>query len=105
MIKTEDKKYYLKRNKEPYLAKTVREIGNNIDILSLNSILSILKELDYPFVIKEWMYVLKASNTELTWSFYYNMSPDRILSRYLAIMNLPAWKHYTYKDSNILNEI
>ena len=98
MIKTEDGQYFLCRNKSPYLIKNIQEINLEFNYLDFSSVLKILKELNYPFVVREYLRVLDYFK-----NVYSDDIPVRVLSRYLSIMNLASYRNFTYKDSDILN--
>lgn len=94
-MKTEDKKYFLRRDKTPYLDKTVKEIYQTINIFSTREVIKILKELDYPFLIDEWN-ILMIREIQKNGD---NISAARILGKYIAKMDLLGWRSFTFKDS------
>lgn len=100
MIKTEDKKYFLCRNKQPYLVKTIQEMDLLYDPWDLNNVIYILKELDYPFIMKDYMLIFK---NKLSQSKNNYCSFSKILSRYISQMNLCSYRGFAYKDSNLFN--
>jgi hypothetical protein len=99
MVRTEDKKYFLYRDGTPYLEKSVEEICESIDVFIFPSVTAILKILDYPFIIQEWLRSIKDC---LKRGYNYN-DTFPILVRYLAKMQLFSWKNFKYNDSILLN--
>ena len=99
MVRTEDKKYFLYRDGTPYLEKSVEEICEDIDVFIFPTVTTILKTLDYPFIIQEWLSSIKQ---RLRQGYDYNDTLP-ILVHYLAKMQLFSWKSFKYKDSILLN--
>lgn len=56
----------------------------------------ILKELDYPYINREWIYTIANIQKREISPYEY---PDRVLSLYLSKMELASFRHFTYKDS------
>lgn len=98
MIKTEDGMFYLYRDGTPYLHATVEEINEKLDIFNLKSISSLLKILDYPFIIQVWLFSINSVIGN------YERGRSEILTRYLAKMNLPTYKDFTYENSKYFNQ-
>lgn len=67
-------------------------LNNNVDPNQYSTFALLLKELDYPLVIRKWQELLE----------HYPGQP--ILGKYLAKMNLFSWKVYRWEDSKELNE-
>ena len=84
-----DKKYYKKRDGSYYLEKTKQEILKSIDNNDLNTFLPYLKDMDYPYIEKEWNSKVK----------HYEGKDGNIFGRYIATMRLCAYRELTYKDS------
>lgn len=83
--------YYKKRNNELYTELTKKEILNKIDINNPNTFLPYLKILDYPFIEDIWR---RSVEYEKNFNF----------SKYVARMRLAAFRNFSYKDSDMLNE-
>ena len=100
MVRTEDKKYFLYRDGTPYLEKSAEKICENIDVFIFPSVTTILKILDYPFVMQEWLIAIKDC---LKRGYNYNDTLP-ILVHYLAKMQLFSWKSFKYNDSILFND-
>ena len=88
-----DKRYYKKRDGSYYLKKTKQEILKSIDINDLNTFLPYLKDMDYPYIEKEWNFKVKR----------YGEEDGNIFGRYIATMRFCVYRKFTYKDSFLFN--
>ncbi|MCM1324367.1 MAG: hypothetical protein NC218_09405 [Acetobacter sp.] len=66
----------------------------HLDVTDYLEVLSILKELDIPFAIDEWIKYVER----------YPDSPKGVLGRYLSLMKLRGYRGYTYEDTYTMNE-
>lgn len=69
-------------------------IRSMIDTLDIRTIIPILEYLDVPFIREEWNKIVKFYNYDKT-----------CLGRYLAKMQLASFRDFTYKDSDMMNEL
>ena len=88
-----DKRYYKKRDGSYYFKKTKQEISKSIDNNNPNTFLPYLKDMDYPYIEKEW-------NSKIR---YYGEKDSSIFGRYIATMRLCSYRKFTYKDSFLFN--
>lgn len=65
----------------------------HLDLYDIVHVSSILKDLDYPFVMDEWIRIVEKCSD----------NPKRALGKYLALMKLCGWRSFTYKDTYRLN--
>ena len=84
-------KYFIDRNGQYYTEYTKEEIYSKIDNYNPDTFIPFLKALDYPYIKQEWEKYL---------SRY-----DRIFGRYCSLMRLRAFRGFSYKDSDRLNEV
>ena len=90
------KEYVWYRNKEWYPIK-VEEIIKDIDINNFNTVIPILKKLDYPAIKHEWEHTVKYGST-------HDQGPEVIFKKYISKMWLKAYKPCTFKDSKLFNQ-
>ena len=83
-FKTRDGSFYKKYTKE--------EIYSKVNNTNPNTFLPFLKELNYPYIEDEWERCL-------------SIRSGRVFGLYLSRMRLMAFRHYTFSDSDELNEI
>lgn len=85
-------KYFIDRNGQYYTEYTKEEIYSKIDNYNPDTFIPFLKALDYPYIKQEWeIYLLKYDN--------------RIFGRYCSLMRLKGFRGFSYKDSDLLNEV
>lgn len=84
------KKYFITRNGQYYTEYTKDEIYSIVDKDNPNTFLPLLQALDYPYIRHEWENLLG-----------YN----HVFGKYCAKMRLRAFRAFSYKDSDWLNEV
>ena len=73
--------------------KCVRCIKTNIENVDVEKTIEICKELDIPYITKEWNSLVKAYPNE------------KIIGRYIFKMQTKNFENYTFADSVIFNEV
>lgn len=82
--------YYKDRQGKEYTKYSRKEIWNKLNNNEI-SIISFLKDMDYPYFQDEWNRILKV----------YNGTVSAALTGYIAKMNLPAYKNFNFKDKQL----
>ena len=85
-------KYYKRQNNSYYLEYSKEEIKNMIDIYDESTFLPFLKELDYPYIQKQWERMRNRWNN------------SSVFGRYIALMRLASYRAFTWSDSQMLNQ-
>ena len=85
-------KYYRQRNGEYYLNKTKEEILMSINVNDPKTFISYLEAMDYPYYEKEWKRLVNRCENQ-----------RKVFGRYISIMRLASYKHFSFKDSDELN--
>lgn len=89
--------YFKDRQGNYYTKNTKEEIKNIINPFKEDTFLTILKDMDYPYIRHEWNKILD-----------YYVKKDKPLSHviiaYFHFVNLKTNREYTFKDSQWLNE-
>lgn len=86
-------KYFIKRNGQYYTDFTKEEIYGKIDNYNPNTFVPFLKILDYPFLKEEWFNTVKKAKN------------NKVFGKYCALMRLRSYRDFTFKDSELLNNI
>jgi hypothetical protein len=86
-------KYFIKRNGEYYTDFTKEEIYNKIDNHNPNTFMPFLQILDYPFLKEEWFSTMQRTKN------------NKVFGKYCALMRLCSYKDFTFKDSDLLDNI
>ena len=87
---------YKKRNGEKYFVPK-QVIKKTIDPYDSTTYLSHLEAMDYPYIISEWERIRE-------YCIEKNM-PEFIFPRYIMVMNLPAYRNFTWNDSEMFNNL
>lgn len=88
--------YYKKRDGKIYNVPQ-ETINNSINPFDPTTYLPHLELMDYPYIIEEWQR-LRAYCLQKSY-------PDLVFPKYIALMNLTAFKCFTWKDNKNLNQI
>ena len=69
----------------------------NINTYDFDTIIPLLKELNFPYIKKEFAQL----------RFFSDIPPSKrmVISRYLSKMKLASFRDYTFEDSDLLNKI
>lgn len=86
------KEYFIQRNNTFYTKKTKEQIFKSIDFQNPTSFLPILKEMDYPYIEREWNKYLRKYGPKAN-----------ILGRYIALMRLKSYSDFAWEDSELFN--
>lgn len=78
-------------------------ISNAIDDTDEKTIKPILKELNYPYIRKQWQRILEADKSRVL-SYKNTECKHTILWKYISLMRLCSFKMYSYTDSKELNK-
>lgn len=85
--------YYSKRDGTKLLSACKDCINNQIDNFAPSSFLWILKICDVPYIPEVWDKLVEKHPPK---------NGYRILGRYLSMMKLMSYKHYTWEDTSFL---
>ena len=85
--------YYLDRNNNFYTKYTKEEIRNMINPFKPSTFIHFLKDMDYPYLEKEWSYKLAYICSNKVDSL------KNVIGKYIATMRLPGYKDLHFKDS------
>lgn len=85
---------WLTRKGEPYRL-TKEHLRSLINPLDPATFIKVLEEMDYPFIEHEWIRAIETiANKGLALSW--------VIGKYIAIMNLAAYRSMTFADSNFI---
>lgn len=88
-----EKLYYKRKDGSLYTKYTKKQIRDIVDPYNENTFLWILKELDYPYIRKIW------NGRREHWY------PRSVFGCYVALMRLPDFQYFTWKDSDEINRL
>ena len=91
------KEYVWYRNQEWYPIK-VEEIVKNINPDDFNTVIPILRILNYPALEEEWVHTKNACIRQ-------GQGKEAILKKYISKMWLATYKPLTFEDSERINKI
>lgn len=90
-------RFYVDRHGDFY-SKTKEYIIAHIDPYDPATIIPVLREMDYPFFEDEWLRIL---GNQITTGLPLNST----LGKYIAKMQLSAYKPFTFKDSKYTENV
>lgn len=95
-MKHNRKEYVWYRDKTWYPIK-VKEIVKDIDVNNFNTVIPILKKLNYPAIEREWYNTVEHCIRQ-------SQGSEVVLKKYVSKMWLMGYKPFTFEDSERFNQ-